>query len=140
MRQISFIEMRTYFSFGLILRDIPNSITPQTTFRLLPIPVGLLVFPCTRQCRQSPPLTPSPPLLLLSRTEEPVKDGTCARDRRALQQLALNVHVKHSDVICLARFRFLYHSFLTVCTVCAIFSVSSLEALIFRFRFPLFRF
>ena len=23
--------------------------------------------------------------------------GTCARDRRALQQLALNVHVKHSD-------------------------------------------
>ena len=24
--------------------------------------------------------------------------GTCAHDRRALQQLALNVHVKHSDV------------------------------------------
>ena len=33
----------------------------------------------------------------LSRTEEPAKVGTCARDRRALQQLALNVHVKHSD-------------------------------------------
>ena len=30
-----------------------------------------------------------------SRTEEPAKAGTCARDRRALQQLALNVHVKH---------------------------------------------
>ena len=24
--------------------------------------------------------------------------GTCARDRRALQQLALNVHVKHTDL------------------------------------------
>ena len=36
---------------------------------------------------------------LLSRTEEPVKTGTCARDRRALQQLALNVHVKHSGQI-----------------------------------------
>ena len=68
--QIFFIEMRTYFSFGLIVRDIPNSITPQTTLRLLPIPVGLLVLPCTRQCRRSPP----PPLP---------------------QQLALNMHVKH---------------------------------------------
>ena len=28
-----------------------------------------------------------------------VKAGTCARDRRALQQLALNVHVKHSDFV-----------------------------------------
>ena len=36
-------------------------------------------------------------LLFLSRAEEPVKTGTCARDRRALQQLALNVHIKHSD-------------------------------------------
>ena len=26
------------------------------------------------------------------------KAGTCARDRRALQQLALNVHVKHTDL------------------------------------------
>ena len=26
------------------------------------------------------------------------KAGTCARDRRALQQLATNVHVKHSDL------------------------------------------
>ena len=33
----------------------------------------------------------------LSRTEEPVKAGTCVRDRRALQ-LALNVHIKHSDL------------------------------------------
>ena len=33
-----------------------------------------------------------------SRTEEPAKAGTCARDRRALQQLALNVHVKLSDL------------------------------------------
>ena len=77
--------MRTYFSFGLTLRDIPNSITPQTTLRLLPIPVGLLVLPCTRQCRRSP-VTPSPPLF------SPVPD------RRELQQFALNVHVKHSDL------------------------------------------
>ena len=28
------------------------------------------------------------------------KDGTCAHDRRALQQLALNVHVKHTDLTC----------------------------------------
>ena len=55
LRQISFIEMRIYFS-GLILRNIPNSITPQTTLRLLPIAVGLLVLPCTRQCRRSPSL------------------------------------------------------------------------------------
>ena len=27
-----------------------------------------------------------------------MKACTCARDRRALQQLALNVHVKHSDL------------------------------------------
>ena len=30
------------------------------------------------------------------RIEKPAKAGTCARDRRALQQLALNEHVKHS--------------------------------------------
>ena len=42
-----------------LLRDIPNFITPQTTLRLLPIPVGLLVLPCTWQCRWFPllPLT-----------------------------------------------------------------------------------
>ena len=39
-----------------------------------------------------------PPFFSLSRTEEPTKAGTCTRDRRALQQLALNVHVKHSDM------------------------------------------
>ena len=37
-------------------------------------------------------------LRVLSMTEEPAKPGKCARDRRALQQLALNVHVKHSDL------------------------------------------
>ena len=53
--------------------------------RLLPIPVGLLVHPCTRQCRRFP-LTPStyppPPPPHSSRTEEPAKAGTRARDRR----------------------------------------------------------
>ena len=32
-------------------------------------------------------------------SEEPVKTSTCAHDRCALQQLALNVYVKHSDQI-----------------------------------------
>ena len=40
-----------------------------------------------------------PPLFFLSQTEEPAKAGTCARDRHALQHLALNVHLKHSDLI-----------------------------------------
>ena len=44
-----------------------------------------------------PPLLP-PPLFFLFRTEEPTKASTCAHDRRALQQFALNVHVKHSDL------------------------------------------
>ena len=34
----------------------------------------------------------------MSWTEELAKAGTCAHDRRALRQLALNVHVKHSDL------------------------------------------
>ena len=34
----------------------------------------------------------------LSRTDEPAKVGTCARDRCALQQLALNVHFKQFDL------------------------------------------
>ena len=50
-----------HISLWLNPTDIPNSITPQTTLRLLPIPVGLLVLPCTRQCRRFP-LTPSPSL------------------------------------------------------------------------------
>ena len=44
------------------------------------------------------PLSPPPLFFPLYRTEQPVKAGTCARDRRALQQLALNVHVKHSEL------------------------------------------
>ena len=39
-----------------------------------------------------------PPCFFKSQTEEVAKAGTCARDRRALQQLALNVQVKHSDL------------------------------------------
>ena len=35
-----------------------------------------------------------------SRTEELAKAATCARDMRALQHLALNVHVKHSYPPC----------------------------------------
>ena len=48
-----------------------------------------------------PPVQAVPPyFFFLSRTEELARAGTCARDRRALQQLALNVHVKHSDLTC----------------------------------------
>ena len=59
----------------------------------------LLVLPCTRLCRLSPPLLPPPTFsFFLFRTEELAKASTCARDRRVLQELALNVHVKHSDL------------------------------------------
>ena len=34
------------------------------------------------------------PILLIGMA----KAGTCARDRRALQQIAMNVHVKHFDL------------------------------------------
>ena len=44
-----------------------------------------------------PPL--SPPLFFsLSWTDKLTKASTSARDRRVLQHLALNVHVKHSDL------------------------------------------
>ena len=68
------------------------------TLRLLPTSVGLLALPCTRQCRRSPPPHPSPLFYFLSRTEEPAKvAATCANDRRAIQQLALNVQlITHS--------------------------------------------
>ena len=36
--------------------------------------------------------------IILSQTEEPAKVDTCAHERRALQMLALNVHVKHVDL------------------------------------------
>ena len=60
--------------------------------RLVPIPFGLLVLPCTPQCRRF--LLLPPPFF----SPLPAKASTCARDRRALHQLALNVHVKHSDL------------------------------------------
>ena len=47
-------------------------------------------------------VSPTPhslPFFFLSRTEEQAKADTCARDRRVLQQLALNVHVKLSDLL-----------------------------------------
>ena len=77
------------FLFGLILWDIPNSITPQTTLRLLPTSVVLVVLPCTHQYRQFPPPPPYPlHFFFLSRTEEPAK----ARPYLCpWQQLTLNV-------------------------------------------------
>ena len=82
--------MRTYISFGLILRDIPNSITPQTPSACYRPRSHCLYLPV-----QTPPPPPPPSFFPLSWTEEPTKTGTCSHDRRALQQLALNVHVKH---------------------------------------------
>ena len=54
LRQISFIEMRTYFSFGLTLRDIPISITPQT-------PSACSYSPVPARAGGSPLLPPPPP-------------------------------------------------------------------------------
>ena len=46
-----------------------------------------------------PPVQAVPPPPFFSCPgEEPANLDTCARDRRALQQLALNVQVKHSDL------------------------------------------
>ena len=59
-----------------ILRDIPNSITPQTTLHLLPILVGLLILPCTRQCRWSH-LTPSPIFFSCPRHRNPRSQYLC---------------------------------------------------------------
>ena len=45
-------------------------------------------------------MQPPPPLpFFLFRTEEPATVGTCARDRCALQQLTLIVHVMHSYLL-----------------------------------------
>ena len=50
-----------------------------------------------------PPVQAVPPyslphFMFLSWTEEPAFVGTCAHDRHALQQLALNVNIKHSEL------------------------------------------
>ena len=76
------------FLFGLILLEILNSLTPQTTLCLLPFPVRL---PVPVNCAYD---TPPPPPLLHPPFIFPVPD------RRALQQLALNVYVKNSDLTC----------------------------------------
>ena len=79
-----------HFSFGLILRDIPNSITPQNN----PPPAtdsGQTARTPLYTPVQAPP--PPPPHTLFC-----PDSSTCVRDRRALQKLALNVHVKHSDM------------------------------------------
>ena len=77
----------------------PFSVNCTLTLRLLPIPVGLLVYSLVPASAGGPPppLT-HPPFCFLSRTDEPAKTGTCARDRRALQQPALNVHSKNYDL------------------------------------------
>ena len=58
----------------------------------------LVVF--LRKGPQRPPVqpVPPPPFLFLFRTAELAKANTSARDRHALQQLALTVHIKHSDL------------------------------------------
>ena len=55
------------------------------------------LYPPVQAVPPPPPHTPSH-TLFLSQTEELVKADTCARDRHALQQHALNEHIKHSDL------------------------------------------
>ena len=95
--KIPFIEMRTYFSYGFIIRDIKfhnTSKQPSACYRFR----SDCSYSLVQTVPPPPPHAPSPLFFPLSRTEEQAKTGTCARDRRALQQLALNVHVKHSDL------------------------------------------
>ena len=91
LRQTSFTEMHTYFSFGLILRDIPNSVTPQTLSGWY-WPRSDILYSLLTTSACGPPLTPSPFFPVPERGT-----STCARDRHE-QQLTLNVHVKHSDL------------------------------------------
>ena len=87
---------------------------------LLPIPVGLLVLPCTRQCRcPPPPLTPSP--FFMSQTEELAKAGTFAHDRRVLQQLALNVHAKKPTTQQQTFYKILHHKYAYFSNLCYLF-------------------
>ena len=58
------------------------------------VAVGVVLLLLGEWAASSPP-----PVLFLFRTQDLVKAGTFAHDRCALQQLALNVHVKHSDLI-----------------------------------------
>ena len=61
-----------------------------------PIPVGLLVLPCTRQCRRPTPYS-LPPFFPIP--DRATGEGRyCARNRGALQHLALNTNIKHSDL------------------------------------------
>ena len=83
------VDPLSYFSFQPELHDWCNKGR------------GMYSLVACRQCRLPPPSLLPFPFFPLSRTEEPAKVGTCARDRRALQQLALNVHVKHSDLLVL---------------------------------------
>ena len=89
---------------------------------LLPIPVGLLVFPCTRQC--SAPPTPTPllhPPFFMSQTEELAKVGTFASDRRVLQQLALNVHAKKPTTQQQTFYKILHHKYAYFSNLCYLF-------------------
>ena len=92
------------FDFFCPLLNKDNSIETFSILHCLVLLNSVLFKPCFSACYQFradcsySPLTPHP-FFFLSRTEEPAKVGTCARDRRApLQQFALNVHVKHSEV------------------------------------------
>ena len=76
--------------------DILNSISPHNTLRLKTIPgrsARTSLYPLLQAVTHY-----SPPLFFLSLTKELAKADICARDRRALQQFALSVHVKHSDL------------------------------------------
>ena len=75
-----------FWTFQIPLH-LPPATNPDRT-------AGTPLYPLVQAVTTSSPS----PFLFLFRTEEPAKASTCAHYRRVLQQLALNVHVKHSDL------------------------------------------
>ena len=97
-----------------------NTLTPSACYRP-PLDCWYSLVPASAGGTHSFP----PPLFFLSWTEEPAKADTCAQDRRALQQLAPNMHIKlwpdlcrKKNIILFVYTFFWHHVGLSVCSWC----------------------